>query len=124
MSHEPDYNPPPPSRGGAPKEVLLFGIFGLALISFVLYALYQSTEDTILATGGGLIALGLVFGVGLVSRATIVQYIAAGIMMFSGGIAIGLAIRNAQTYWFVGGALFFACAVLLVIKDQITGERA
>ncbi len=119
MNNEPDYNPPPPSQGGAPKEVLLFAVFGLALVAFVLYAIYQSTEETILATGGGLVALGLVFGVGLVSRSQIVQYIAAGIMMFSGGIAIGLAIRNSQTYWFAGAALFFACAVLLVIKDQI-----
>lgn len=119
MNNEPDYNPPPPSPEGAPKEVLLFAVFGLALVAFVLYAIYQSTEDTILATGGGLVALGLVFAVGLVSRSQIVQYIAAGIMMFSGGIAIGLAIRNSQAYWFAGAALFFACAVLLVIKDQI-----
>ena len=122
MSHEPDYIPPPPSQGGAPREIILFFVFGLALVSFVLYALYESTEDTILATGAGLIALGLVFAVGLVSRAEIVQYIAAGIMMFAGGIAIGLAIRNDQAFWFVGGALFFACAVLLVVKDQITGK--
>lgn len=119
MSTDTDYNPPPPSPGGAPREVFLFAVFGLALVAFVLYAIYQSTEETILATGGGLVALGLVFGVGLVSRSSIVQYIAAGIMMFSGGIAIGLAIRNSQAYWFAGAALFFACAVLLVIKDQI-----
>ena len=120
MRHETDYTPPPPTQGGAPKETILFGVFGLALVSFVLYALYESTEDTILATGAGLIALGLIFGVGLVSRVEIVQYIAAGIMMFAGGIAIGLAIRNDEAYWYVGGALFFACAVLLVIKDQVT----
>lgn len=124
MSHEPEYSPPPPSQGGAPKEMVLFGLFGLALVSFVLFALYQSTEDTIIATGAGLIALGLVFGVGLVSRAEIVQYITAGVMMFAGGIAIGLAIRNEEAYWYVGGALFFACAVLLVVKDQITSRNA
>lgn len=121
-SHEPDYTPPPPSQGGAPKEVILFGVFGLALVSFVLYALYQSTEDNIIETGAGLIALGMVFGIGLVSRSEIVQYIAAGIMMFAGGIAIGLGIRNDQGFWYVGSALFFACAVLLVIKDQLTGK--
>ena len=83
MRHETDYTPPPPTRGGAPKETILFGV-------------------------------------GLVSRVEIVQYIAAGIMMFAGGIAIGLALRNDEAYWYVGGALFFACAVLLVIKDQVT----
>lgn len=124
MSNDPGYVPPPPSQGGAPKETILFGVFGLALVLFVLYALYQSTGDTILATGAALIALGLVFGVGLVSRSELVQYIAAGIMMFAGGIAIGLAIRNDQAFWYVGGALFFACAVLLVVKDQITGKNA
>lgn len=124
MSHEPDYSPPPPSQGGAPKEMILFGVFGFALVLFVLYALYQSTEENILQTGAGLIALGLVFGAGLVSRAEIVQYVAAGIMMFAGGIAIGLAFRNEQAYWYVGGALFFACAVLLVVKEQIAGRNA
>lgn len=122
MSREPDYIPPPPSQGGAPKEIVLFGVFGLALVSFVLYALYQSTADSILLTGAALLALGILFGVGLVSRAEIVQYVAAGIMMFAGGIAIGLAIRNDAAYWYVGGALFFACAVLLVVKDQVTGK--
>ena len=122
MSHEPDYIPPPPAQGGAPKEIILFGMFGLALVSFVLYALYQSTEDTILQTGAGLIALGLLFGVALVARSAIIQYAVAAIMMFSGGIAIGLGMRNDQPYWYVGGALFFACAVLLAVKDQVTGK--
>lgn len=119
MSHHPDYVPPPPSRGGAPRETLLFGIFGLALVSFVLYALYQTTEETIIETGTGLIALGLVFGVGLVSRSEIVQYLTAGILMFSGGIAIGLGLNTDRAYWYVGAALFFLCAALLVAKEQI-----
>jgi hypothetical protein len=122
MSHEPDYVPPPPSQGGAPKETLLFGVFGLALASFVLYALYQSTEENIIETGAGLIALGLVFGVGLVSRSEIVHYLTAGILMFSGGIAIGLALNTERAYWYVGAALFFVCAALLVAKEQIVSR--
>jgi peptidoglycan/LPS O-acetylase OafA/YrhL len=120
MSHEPHYNPPPPSMDGTPKPAILFGIAGIVLASFVLYALNESRDrDTIIQTGAFLITLGIVFGAGLISRSEIVQLITAGIMMFGGGIAIGLGIRNDQAFWYVGGALFFACAVMIVVKDQI-----
>lgn len=117
MSFEPDYNPPPPSGGASPKQVGAFSVLALVLASFVLLAFNESTES-IMEVGAFLIALGLVFGVGLVSRVEIVQYITAGIMMFGGGIAFGLGVRNEQTFWYVGGVLFFLCAVIIVVKDR------
>lgn len=117
MSYEPDYVPPPPSQGASPKQVAAFVILGLTLAGFVLIAFNESPQ-AILEVGAFLIILGLVFGVGLVSRVEIVQYITAGIMMFGGGIAIGLALQNEQAFWYVGAALFFLCSVIIVIKDR------
>jgi hypothetical protein len=93
-------------------------VFALALASFVLFAINES-RDSIIEVGAFLIVLGLVFGTGMISKTEIIQYIAAGVMMFGGGIAIGLGIRNEQLFWYVGALLFFACAVIIVIKDQL-----
>jgi hypothetical protein len=118
MSYEPDYIPPPPTRGGSPKQVIFLSVFGLMLASFVLFA-FNESRDSIIEVGAFLIGLGLVFCTGLISRSEIVQYITAGIMMFGGGVAIGLGIRNEQAFWYVGALLFFACAVVIVIKDEL-----
>jgi len=123
MSDEPEYIPPPPSTGGTPTQAILVMGFGLALVSFVLYALNES-RDSILQVGAFLIALGLVFGAGMISRAELVQVVTAGIMMFGGGIAIGLGIRNEQAFWYVGAALFFACAVAIIAKDYLAERTA
>jgi hypothetical protein len=125
MSNEPNYNPPPPSMGGSPKPVIFFVISGLLLGGFVLYALNESRDrETIIPTAAFLITLGLVFGAGLISRSEIVQYIAAGVMMFGGGIAIGLGIRNEQAFWYVGALLFFACAIVIIVKEQFLDRPA
>lgn len=121
MTHDPEYTPPPPTSGGSPKQVILLAVFGLMLASFVLFALNES-RDSIIEVGAFLIGLGLVFGAGLVSRSEIVQYVTAGIMMFGGGIAIGLGIRNEQAFWYVGALLFFICAVIIVAKDQLVDQ--
>jgi peptidoglycan/LPS O-acetylase OafA/YrhL len=118
MSYEPDYIPPPPSQGAPPKQVAMIFVLALALGSFVLYAINES-RDSIIEVGAFLIVLGLVFGTGMISKTEIVHFITAGVMMFGGGIAIGLGIRNEQIFWYVGALLFFVCAVIIVIKDQL-----
>jgi hypothetical protein len=118
MSYEPDYVPPPPSSGASPKQVGAFVVLAVVLALFVLIA-FNENQENILQVGTFLIALGLVFGAGLISRNEIVQYITAGIMMFGGGIAIGLAVRDGQTFWYIGCVLFFLCAGLIIAKDQI-----
>lgn len=117
MSHEPEYNPPPPSGNASPKQFGL--IFGLAiiLVTFVLIAFYQSPE-AIIQVGAFLIFLGLVFGAGLVSRNETVQFITAGIMMLGVGVAVGLGVNSGQWFWYVGAALFILCAVIIVTKDR------
>ncbi len=117
MSSEHDYVPPPPSRGASPRQVIVFFVLALALVGFVLFALNESRGD-VLQVGAFLIVLGLVFGTGMISRTEIIQFITAGIMMFGGGIAIGLGIRNEQAFWYVGAVLFFLCAVIIVTKDR------
>jgi hypothetical protein len=118
MSHESQYVPPPPSQGAPPKQVAIFFALALALASFVLYAINES-RDSIIEVGAFLIVLGLVFGTGMISKTSIIQFIAAGVMMFGGGIAIGLGIRDYGFFWYIGALLFFICAVIIVIKDQL-----
>ena len=116
--HEPfEYNPPPPARGATPLQSLMFGGVGGFVTLMSLTAVKQSPRSAI-ELGSFLITLGLLFGIGMVSKSRTVELVVAMLLIFAGGISIGLAANFGAWLWYLGAAFFFTCGVIVLSKDR------
>jgi hypothetical protein len=112
-----EYNPPPPSPGATPLQSIMFGGVGGFITLMSLTAVKQSPR-TAMELGTFLITLGLLFGIGMVSKSRNVEIVVAMLLIFAGGISIGLA-RNFDAWlWYLGAAFFFACGAVVLVKDR------
>lgn len=112
-----EYNPPPPSGGATPLQSLMFGGLGGFITLMSLTAVKQSPRSA-MELGSFLITLGLLFGIGMVSKSRTVQLVVAMLLIFAGGISIGLAANFDAWLWYLGAVFFFACGVIVLSKDR------
>jgi len=117
-----EYNPPPPTRGASELQSLMFGGVGGFITIISLTAVKQSPRSA-MELGTFLITLGLLFGIGMVSKARNVEIAVAFLLIFAGGISIGLASAFDSWLWYPGAAFFFICGVIVLIKDRFV-ERS
>lgn len=117
-----EYNPPPPSRGATPLQSLMFGGVGGFITLMSLTAVKQSPR-TAMELGSFLITLGLLFGIGMVSKSRTVEIVVAMLLIFAGGISIGLATNFGAWLWYLGAVFFFTCGAIVLIKDRIVAAQ-
>ena len=116
-----EYNPPPLSPGATPLQSLMFGGVGGFITLMSLTAVKQSPRSAI-ELGSFLITLGLLFGIGMVSKSRTVEIVVAMLLIFAGGISIGLATNFDAWLWYLGAAFFFACGGIVLMKDRLVSR--
>jgi hypothetical protein len=117
-----EYSAPSPSPGATPAQSIIMGFVG-GVLALVTMTGVQNSASSAIQVGSFLVTLGLLFGIGMVSKSRTVQMIVAMLLIFGGGIAIGLGANVGSWLWYVGAAFFFLCAIVVLIKDQIV-ERS
>lgn len=115
------YTPPPPSDRATPRQIgMLFG-FAVLMTLFVMLALFLSRGES-MRVGVILIVLGLFFGVGMVLRNRIVEYLSAGVLALGAGMAVALASKLGEPLWYIGAVFFVLCAGIILSKDRLRGD--
>ncbi len=121
--HEPfEYSAPPPARGATPLQSIFMGAVG-GTVTLVTLVSVQGSPRYGMQLGAFLMTLGILFGIGMVSKSRPVQLIVTMLLIFAGGIAIGLALNVGHWLWYIGAAFFYACAAAVAFKDRIV-ERS
>lgn len=116
--HEPfEYNPPPPSPGATPFQTILMGSVG-GLVTLITMTAVQRSARNAVELGTFLAVLGLLFGIGLVTKSRAVELVTSMLLLFAGGIAIGLGFNVGSWLWYLGAAFFFACGAVIFMKDR------
>lgn len=113
-----EYSAPPPSGGATPAQSIFMGSVG-GIISLVTLTAVQQSARSAIEVGTFLVTLGILFGVGLVSKSRTVEVVVAMLLIFAGGISIGLGANVGSWLWYVGALFFFLCGVVILTKDQI-----
>ena len=117
-----EYSAPPPTSGATTAQSLIMGFIG-GVLSLITLTAVQNSASSAIQVGSFLVTLGLLFGIGMVSKSRTIQIVVAMLLIFAGGISIGLGANVGAWLWYVGSAFFFLCAVVVLIKDQIV-ERS
>jgi hypothetical protein len=99
----------------------MFGGLGGFITLMSLTAVKQSPRSAI-ELGSFLVILGLLFGVGMVSKSRTVEIVVAMLLIFAGGISIGLATNFGAWLWYLGAAFFFACGAIVLVKDRLVSR--
>jgi hypothetical protein len=116
--HEPfEYNPPPPSPGATPFQSIFMGSVG-GIVTLVTIVGVQRSARSAMELGTFLVALGLLFGIGMVTKSRPVELVTSMLLLFAGGIAIGLGTTFGSWLWYLGAAFFFTCGAVIFMKDR------
>jgi uncharacterized membrane protein YfcA len=95
----------------------MFGGLGGFITLMSLTAVKQSPRSAI-ELGSFLVILGLLFGVGMVSKSRTVEIVVAMLLIFAGGISTNFG----AWLWYLGAAFFFACGAIVLVKDRLVSR--